>query len=69
MRFDLAGSVLIFTAMASLIYLLERGEPLGWTNPQVIVCGAVFVLSAVLFVIRELRVVAVYVCGVVVLFD
>ena len=53
MRFDLAGSVLIFTAMASLIYLLERGEPLGWTNPQVIVCGAVFVLSAVLFVIRE----------------
>ncbi|HJK71949.1 MAG TPA: MFS transporter, partial [Methanocorpusculum sp.] len=43
MRFDLAGSVLIFTAMASLIYLLERGEPLGWTNPQVIVCGAVFV--------------------------
>ena len=56
MRFDLAGSVLIFTAMASLIYLLERGEPLGWTNPQVIVCGAVFVLSAVLFVIRELRV-------------
>ncbi|HJK22424.1 MAG TPA: DHA2 family efflux MFS transporter permease subunit [Methanocorpusculum sp.] len=56
MRFDLAGSVLIFTAMASLIYLLERGEPLGWTNPQVVVCGAVFVLSAVLFVIRELRV-------------
>ena len=56
MRFDLAGSVLIFTAMASLIYLLERGEPLGWTNPQVIVCGAVFVLSAVLFVIREFRV-------------
>ena len=56
MRFDLAGSVLIFTAMASLIYLLERGEPLGWTNPQVIVCGAVFVLSAVLFVIRELHV-------------
>lgn len=35
-RFDLAGAVLIFTEMASLIYLLERGISLGWTSPQVI---------------------------------
>lgn len=55
-RFDLAGAVLIFTAMASLIYLLERGIPLGWTSPQVIFCGVVFAVSVVIFVLRELRV-------------
>lgn len=55
-RFDLAGAVLIFTAMASLIYLLERGIPLGGTSPQVIFCGVVFAVSVVIFVLRELRV-------------
>ncbi|MDU9376710.1 Riboflavin transporter RibZ [Methanocorpusculaceae archaeon Sp1] len=55
-KFDLAGAVLIFTAMASLIYLLERGAPLGWTSPEILFCAAVFVISAVVFVVRELRI-------------
>ncbi len=55
-KFDIAGAVLIFTAMASLIYLLERGAPLGWTNPQILFCAAVVVISAMVFVVRELRI-------------
>lgn len=55
-RFDLAGAVLIFTAIASLVFLLERGMPLGWMSPQVVVCGCVFGVSVVWFVVRELRV-------------
>ena len=50
------GIVAVVLGLRIIPNLLERGEPLGWTNPQVIVCGAVFVLSAVLFVIREFRV-------------
>ncbi|HJJ98851.1 MAG TPA: DHA2 family efflux MFS transporter permease subunit [Methanocorpusculum sp.] len=55
-RLDLVGVVLIFTAMASLIYLLEQGIPLGWASPQVFFCGVVFAVSVVIFVLRELRV-------------
>lgn len=54
-RFDLPGAVPIFTAIASLIYLLERAIPLGWTDPQIIACAVIFSGSVALFLWRELR--------------
>lgn len=53
--FDLMGAVLLFALMAFGIYALERLPHLGTTNPQIIVCAALFVLFAVLFAFRELR--------------
>lgn len=53
-RFDLPGALLIFAAIASLVYVLERGGSAEGAGFPVVVCAVVFCVSAVGFVVREL---------------
>ncbi len=53
--FDYRGAVLLFGAMASGIYALERLPHLGFGNPQIDSCALLCLVFAVLFVLRELR--------------
>ncbi len=53
-RFDLPGALLIFVAIASLVYVLERGGAAGGVSGSVVVCAVVFCVSAAGFVVREL---------------
>lgn len=54
-KFDIIGSILIFTAMVCGIFCIERLPHLGIADPQIIISGAVTIATVVLFIIRELR--------------
>lgn len=54
-NFDLPGSVLIFASIASIIYVLERGGVIGWTDPSIIISGVLFIAATLGFIIHELR--------------
>ena len=50
---DRAGAALVFTGLASLIFVVSEGQVLGWTSPAILLTGAVAVVSLFLFVRRE----------------
>ncbi|HXX55662.1 MAG TPA: MFS transporter [Methanoregula sp.] len=51
---DRAGAALVFTGLASLIFVFSEGQVLGWTSPAILMTGAIAVVSLFLFVRREL---------------
>lgn len=53
--FDYAGSILIITALVSMLYPLNRGLEFGWTSPVIIGSFFVSVCCWVLFVLHERR--------------
>lgn len=55
-RFDVAGSVLIFAAIATLIYGLNLITTVGLKNPVVLGCFAVSLVSFALLVLWERRI-------------
>lgn len=55
-RFDVVGAVLIFTALAALIYALNSVFKLGWTSRAVDVCLIASLISLALFVFWERKI-------------
>jgi EmrB/QacA subfamily drug resistance transporter len=52
---DLAGAVTLFTALGSLVLLVNRAQAWGWTSPIILGLGALGVGSLLLFVRIEER--------------
>ena len=52
--FDRAGAVLIGLGLATLLYALSEGQSAGWTDPVILGCLAVAVISLVAFIRCEL---------------
>lgn len=55
-RFDIAGAVLMSTALFSLSLALTLGQDAGFGSPSILIAFAVSLLSAVAFVLVELKV-------------
>ncbi|HET9260037.1 MAG TPA: MFS transporter [Acidimicrobiia bacterium] len=55
-RFDIAGAALMSTSLLSLSLALTLGQDAGFTSPWILLAFAIAVLTAVAFVIVELRV-------------
>jgi len=53
--FDRMGAVLIFTGLASLLFVVSEGFSFGWTSPVILGLAALAVLSLAVFVIHEIR--------------
>lgn len=53
--FDITGTILMFAAIGSMIFFLERSPVLGWTSKEIILLGCVFAVSTAAFIIRSLR--------------
>lgn len=51
--FDIAGSVLLATAVSALLVGLNRGPELGWSSPVVLGCLAVVPVALAAFVVVE----------------
>ncbi|HJJ31757.1 MAG TPA: DHA2 family efflux MFS transporter permease subunit [Methanocorpusculum sp.] len=54
-KFDIRGALLLFAAMASLTYVLERLPHLGINDPQILIFGIICVVTFTLFIISSLR--------------
>lgn len=54
-KFDIAGSVLLFAAMASGVFVLERLPHMGFSNPLIIGLSVLCLASVIFFCIIELR--------------
>lgn len=54
-KFDVRGALLLFAAMASLTYVLERLPHLGAANPQIIIISILCAAAFTLFIISSLR--------------
>src|SRR5207237_2906933 len=52
---DIAGLLLVAIAALALVWSLLRGNPKGWTNPEVVGTLALGLLFSVAFVAWELR--------------
>jgi EmrB/QacA subfamily drug resistance transporter len=55
-RFDTPGAILIFFMLAPLLYALNSGTKMGWTDPVILVCLAASLIALPLFLIREKRI-------------
>ncbi|MBI4236138.1 MAG: MFS transporter [Chloroflexi bacterium] len=55
-RFDFAGALTLFVGLAAFLLTVNRGPKIGWTDPLILALGAVTVLSAVVFMVAELKV-------------
>jgi EmrB/QacA subfamily drug resistance transporter len=53
--FDLVGSLITFTLVGGLVLALSEGGALGWSNPLVVVGGALFAVSLPVFIVTEHR--------------
>lgn len=53
---DWLGSVLIFLSLSGLIIALSEGEPLGWTNPIVLIGFLLFIILTPILIKIELSV-------------
>ncbi len=54
-RFDLVGAGIILLASPSLLFVLNRGQSLGWTSPLVLIMGIGGLLLLCLFIVAERR--------------
>jgi EmrB/QacA subfamily drug resistance transporter len=54
MAFDRAGSVLVFSGLASLVFVVSEGDTLGWTSPVILFLAIVAAGSLTLFMKNEL---------------
>jgi EmrB/QacA subfamily drug resistance transporter len=54
--FDTTGACLIFSGLATLLFVVSEGEALGWTSPGILVLAAIAVITLGWFVRHELRV-------------
>ena len=52
-KIDYLGAVLIFISLTPLIYALNSVGRLGWNNPIIISCLAVFTAALIFFIVRE----------------
>jgi len=52
-RFDKPGSVLAFTGLASLVFVVSEGADLGWTSPVILGVAALAVITLAWFVRNE----------------
>ncbi|MBU1726548.1 MAG: MFS transporter [Candidatus Omnitrophica bacterium] len=55
-RFDFFGAVLLFIALAALLYAVNSGVKMGWSNPLIISCGVISLASFIIFFLLEKRI-------------
>jgi len=55
-RFDIGGAVLLFVALASLLYAVNSGTRAGWTAPLIISCFVIALISFILFFLLEKKI-------------
>jgi EmrB/QacA subfamily drug resistance transporter len=53
--FDRVGAVLIFTGLASLLFVVSEGETMGWTSPIILGFALLAVVTIVWFIRHESR--------------
>ncbi len=53
--FDKYGAILIFLGLATLLFAISQGLSMGWTNPIILGCFGIAIVSLAGFVIRQLR--------------
>ena len=53
--FDRAGAVLVFTGLASLLFVVSEGETMGWTSPAIVIPAILAAVAFCLFVRHERR--------------
>lgn len=54
--FDTTGGVLCFIASALFVFILNQGSELGWGSWGILTAAAAFLITAILFVQRQIRV-------------
>jgi EmrB/QacA subfamily drug resistance transporter len=54
-QLDIPGLLLVAIAALALVWSLLRGNPIGWTSPEVIAALALGLVFSIAFVARELR--------------
>ncbi|OPY36873.1 MAG: putative transporter [Methanoregula sp. PtaU1.Bin051] len=52
--FDRIGAALVFTGLASLLFVVSEGQNLGWTSPGILALAAVTIVTLAWFVRHEL---------------
>jgi EmrB/QacA subfamily drug resistance transporter len=52
--FDRTGAVLVFTGLASLLFVVSEGQHLGWTSPGILTLALVAAVTLAWFVRHEL---------------
>lgn len=55
-RFDIGGAVLLFFALASLLYAVNSGTKTGWADPFIISCFVISLISLTLFFLLEKKI-------------
>jgi len=55
-RFDIGGAVLLFAALASLLYAVNSGTKVGWCDPLIIFCFIISLISLALFFLLEKKI-------------
>jgi len=53
--FDRAGAILVFTGLASLLFVVSEGETMGWTSPVILGVALLAVVTLAWFVRHECR--------------
>ena len=51
--FDIPGWISLALAFAALVFAVDEGANVGWTNPCILVLFAAFIVLIILFIVRE----------------
>ncbi len=52
--FDRTGAALVFTGLASLLFVMSEGQQLGWISPGILILAAVAIITLAWFIRHEL---------------
>lgn len=53
--FDRAGAILVFTGLASLLFVVSEGDTMGWTSPIILGLTLFVLVTLGWFIVHELR--------------
>ena len=55
-KFDAIGTLILIVTLSSFTVGMNQGQERGWDNQTVVICGAIFVLGLIGFIIAESRI-------------
>jgi EmrB/QacA subfamily drug resistance transporter len=53
--FDRTGAMLVFTGLASLLFVVSEGESMGWTSPAILALALLAIVTLGWFILHEIR--------------